>query len=108
MPQAIVPGSNVKIQSQSGGASTEYLRFFGNLPGVGKPAAISGVALGGSPFQYVASVPGFLSVSGGTVSAITLTRNGAAIPIASPVPMSNGDAVTVTYSVAPSINFVPS
>lgn len=109
MTAPIVPSSNVNVLGPDGkGISTAYQRFFNSLPGVGKPAAIVPIAMTGSPFQYLASEPGFLSISGGTVSATVLTRNGTAINPGNPAPVSNGDVVTITYTVAPTVNFIPS
>jgi|GEM_PF-6951911 len=74
-------------------------------------AAISAVSVGASPFAYTAAARGALAVSGGTVSAISMTRGGTTIPLgvlAGLFQVTNGDKITITYSVAPTVNFAPS
>ena len=66
------------------------------------------VVLSASPFQYAASVVGTLVVTGGTVSLKQLTRKRDTITVADTmISVSLGDIVTVTYTVAPTITFVP-
>ena len=69
------------------------------------------VTVGASPYAYTATTKGRVVTSGGTVSAITLTRGSAgAINMgvtAGSVAVDAGDIVTVTYSAAPTINFIP-
>jgi hypothetical protein len=74
---------------------------------LGAGAPIVPVTVTASPFAYTATTAGTLCISGGTISATTLTR-GSAIPIAAGnIPVRNGDVITVTYSVAPTMNFIP-
>lgn len=106
---AIVPSSRQPIADAGGFVNTTWLRFFGAL--VAKPAGIAPVQVSGSPFIYLASASGTLSITGGTVSSITLTRNNVATPTgitAGLVPVANDDTVTITYSAAPTVNFIPS
>ena len=75
-----------------------------------KASGIQPVTVGGSPYSYVANRDGSLSIEGGVVSAIDLTRTGVTISTATLsgfVPMSEGDWVTITYAAAPTINFIP-
>ncbi len=84
----------------------------GLLPDVSpraQPAAA--VTVGASPFTFTASFDGTLAVSGGTVSAISLTRQGVTVPmgvVAGPIPVSRLDQVQITYTVLPTANFLPS
>lgn len=86
----------------------QYLQQFTIAP----PAFID-VTVGTSPFDYVAAEPGNLFITGGTVSGITLTRGSDTITVfpstANPrlVPISIGDTVEITYSVKPTIKFIP-
>lgn len=77
----------------------------------GRHIPLVAVTLGTSPAAYQAPARGYLSLVGGTVTAVTLTRNGTATTIATTAqnyPMSSGDILTVTYSAAPtSAQFVP-
>lgn len=105
---AIVPSSAQPIARNGGFVTTEWQRFFNAL--VQAPESIAEVDVGASPFDYTASASGFLAVSGGTVSAITLTRNtsSAATGVtAGLVPMFQGDIVTITYSGLPTVSFIP-
>lgn len=71
---------------------------------------IAAVTVGGSPFTYTAATIGNMFVTGGTVSSIVLTRSGVSITCQANqfIPMAAGDTVTVTYTVAPTMTFVPS
>lgn len=104
--------SSPLVDPSTGIVSTTWMRFFASLFG-GSPAAITPADLSNaaSPFSYTASAQGFLVVQGGTVSQITLTRARVANldmgVIAGPIPMDNGDVVTITYTVAPNVTFIP-
>lgn len=105
---AIVPSSQQPISGPGGFITTYWQRFFASL--VAPPAAIGTVTVGSSPFLYTAPSAGTVSVTGGTVTDISLTRNTSTIPTgltAGLIPVSNGDVVTVTYAVLPDISFVP-
>ena len=72
--------------------------------------AIQTVTPGASPYTYRTQLEGSLSVVGGTMSALSLTRAGASVSLATSTPMiplSQGDAVTITYTVAPTLKFIP-
>ena len=94
------------VSQPSDDAFASEMIFAGETSG----APIQAVTPGASPYTYTAPQYGTLAVSGGTVTAITLTRAGitAAIGIlAGLVPVATGDKVTITYTVAPTINFIP-
>ncbi|WP_186267814.1 hypothetical protein [Burkholderia gladioli] len=77
----------------------------------GSSGAIASITIGASPFSYTAPAAGSVLIVGGTVSAVTLKRGApAAVSVgatAGSVPVSAGDIVTVTYSAAPTMSFVP-
>lgn len=105
---AIVPSSQQPIADGRGFVTTTWQRFFNAL--VSAAAPIQTVTVTASPFTYRAGSAGNVTVAGGTVSAITITRNNttAATGItAGIVPVANGDLVTVTYSSAPLVQFIP-
>lgn len=88
-----------------------WYRFLGTLLGLIAPSGVNAAAItvGASPFSYTATSSGVVLIAGGTVSAIALGRNGVFTGIgvtAGPVPVSEGDAVRVTYAVAPTMTFV--
>ena len=77
------------------------------------PPKFTDLTLDGSPFEYHAREPGNIFVSGGTVSGITLTRGVDTITVApntaNPrlIPVAVADSVTITYSVLPTVKFIP-
>lgn len=85
----------------------EYLQQFTIAPPPFLP-----VAVGISPFAYEAKEPGHISVTNGTVSAISLTRGTDTIIVGTVtgllVPVAINDIVTITYTVLPIIKFIPS
>lgn len=73
-------------------------------------SAIQPITPGASPYAYRTQQEGTLSVVGGTISAISLTRAGVSVSLAVSTPMiplSPGDAVTITYTVAPTLKLIP-
>lgn len=77
---------------------------------IGTGGAASAVTVGASPVAYTAQVPGFLLISGGTVTGVTMTRGGVVTTFPAStalLPLSPGDAASVTYTVAPTITFIP-
>lgn len=75
------------------------------------PQAAQEVTVGGSPFTYTASVSGTLIVKGGAISALSFTRARTTIDITGltdTVSMAQKDQTEITYTVAPSVWFVPS
>ena len=106
----IVPSSSEPIGSLNGQpvyVSPTYQRFFGNL--VGNPQPIQTVSATGSPFSFTASQAGSVSISGGTISALRLTRGKLSVPVSGAmIPVMNGDMLTITYSGSPAIYFIPS
>lgn len=75
------------------------------------PPAFMDVTLTGSPFDYTSAEPGNLYIRGGTVSGITLTRGADTIILpatSSLIPVAIEDTVRITYSVLPTIKFIPS
>lgn len=103
----IVPSSQQPIVGAGGLVTSPWQRFFNAL--VSGAAPFVTVTVGASPFDYTASQTGTLVISGGTVSSITLTRSGSTVTWpTNAVPMTNGDVTEITYSVPPTVNFVPS
>ena len=68
------------------------------------------LTVGASPFAYTLPARGAVAVIGGTVTAVTLTRGGTDVNVGA---LSGywsgmkGDVVTVTYTAAPTMDFVP-
>ncbi len=67
--------------------------------------------LSGSPFVYTAHEPGTVAIEGGTITGVTLTRGIVDIVLGTTpklVPVAINDVVTITYSVLPTVSFIPS
>lgn len=107
MIRPTVPNSNSPIADSSGKITQIWQRFFNAL--VASPGAISPVVVAASPSSFTASSGGAVAISGGTISAVTLRRSGTTVAVGTSrlVPVENGDVVTVTYSAAPTMNFIP-
>ena len=104
-----VPSRNQKVSDDQGMVSLAWWQFF-NLLAPTKPAIESAITVGASPYSYTAQSNGHVVVTGGTVSAISLTRVSAHATglTAGLIPVGNKDVVTVTYSVLPTMTFIPS
>ena len=96
----------------SGVTSKDWYFFFVGLFRGLAPAFESGVVVGASPFAYVAPVRGSVIVSGGTVSLIRFSRDGSSFydvgATSGMFPLNAADRLEITYSVAPTVTFVPS
>lgn len=71
---------------------------------------VSVLTVGASPFTYTAPFAGTVAVTGGTVSAIAIIRQGATVAtglVTGLIPASRGDQVRVTYSALPTMTFIP-
>lgn len=101
--------SRVRFVDDDGLLTAEAVRALTSLT-QGAHSPIFTVSATGSPFTYVAIQAGELWIKGGTVSSITLTRGAVSITTGATsggVSVSAGDSVTVTYTVLPTIYFVP-
>lgn len=83
----------------------QYLQQFTQAP-----PKIMDVTVTVSPFSYTAKEPGYLYIHGGTISAITLTRGIVTLIFTgnTAVPVAINDIVSITYTVLPTVKFVPS
>lgn len=103
-----VPSSQSAMVTTAGLVTPAWLRFFTLL--LAQPGDIDAVVLTGSPFSFTASEKGTAFVSGGTVSSIQVTRSRATFTTGQTsgnVPLAQGDMLIVTYSIAPTLTFVP-
>ena len=74
------------------------------------PESETVITPGSSPYTYVAPRRGFLTVSGGTVASIFISRSGTYYntgQTSGVVPVSQGDYVQFIHSVAPTLTFFP-
>lgn len=76
------------------------------------PAAqpVKTITVGASPFTYTAPFNGNVAVTGGTVSAISIIRQGVSVAtglITGLIPASRADQIQVTYTGIPTMTFIP-
>lgn len=105
--QSQAPASNPDLRSVllskafEGGASGDVARSF----------ATQAITVGASPYSYQAPSSGSVFISGGTVNAVAFSRDGTTFigagVTAGIVPVRKKDIVRVTYTVAPTMTFVP-
>lgn len=83
---------------------TQYLQQFTQAP-----PNVMNVIVSASPLSYRIKEPGSVAITGGTVSGIILTRGIIFIDLTGSkiIPVSINDIITVTYSVLPTIQFIP-
>jgi hypothetical protein len=75
------------------------------------PGPAMGLTVGASPYTYSPTVKGSVIVSGGTVSQIRFSRDGTTFytvgATAGMFTLSAADRLEVTYTVVPTLTFVP-
>lgn len=85
----------------------QYLQQFTQAP----PNFMT-ITVSASPFEYLAAEPGNVALTGGTITGLVLTRGSNSINLGAGtdklIPVSIQDILTVSYSVLPTINFIPS
>jgi hypothetical protein len=99
--QAITPGYK--------NDSVWYRYFQANENGE-PPANESAIAVGGSPFTFVAPTKGMVIIAGGTVSLVQFNRSGTQVNFGQTTGnyiLAQNDAIRVTYSGKPVMTFVP-
>ena len=107
------PGSQVPFVTEEERTLTSPWLFF--LKAIFDGTAARGQAAtvlvpAGSPVSYTTGQNGIDAGAGGTVSAISIQRGTAVIPtgvLAGMIPAQQGDILKITYTVKPTINFIP-
>ena len=86
-----------------------WYRYFQAMDYGRAPSPEFPVPLTGSPFSYTAPRAGMIIVSGGTVSAISFTRTATySLGVtAGMFDLNRDDILTITYTGAPTVTFVP-
>lgn len=106
-----LPNFNVPLDIK-GITSKDWYFFWANLFNGLPPGNETALTVGASPYTYTAGVRGSLLVSGGTVSAIAFSRDGSTFystgQTAGMFPLSARDRLRVTYTVTPTMVFIPS
>lgn len=113
MPQSqlvTLPNYPVPL-AQKGNTTKDWYFFWSGLYKGLPPALPLPVTLGASPFIYTAPQRGFLIITGGTVSAVAYSRDGVTFfatgQTAGMFPLSASDVLRITYSVVPTVTFIP-
>ena len=99
-----------QVDPKTGIAASIWYQFLTRLAQLTPERPIAPIAVGASPFVYESFTIGSVFVTGGAVSGIVLGRGDVLLACPSDVfiPVAANDTVTVTYSVAPTMTFVPS
>lgn len=96
------------VDPKTGIPTSPWQRFLQHLQD--QPPAIDNPLAGPSPFSYTLSTDGALVISGGTVSLVEYSRARVTftLPFVSGIiPASMGDTIVITYTVAPTLWFIP-
>ena len=86
-----------------------WYRWFQDTETGKPPGDVVAITVGTSPFTYSATQKGFVILNGGTVSAVAFIRTGSTATglTAGIFQLAAGDMLKVTYSVTPTMTFVP-
>jgi hypothetical protein len=93
---------------QQGRFSRAWVQFFSGFGAA--PKAIETITVGTSPFAYTAPAAGSVLLRGGAVTFTDLIRGPSPLPLgvtSGLIPVAAGDTLVVTYTVAPSMFFIP-
>lgn len=102
------PGGDFDIAQRPDKLESAFLRQY-PVAGTPAPSPVT-ITVGASPFVYIAPEAGVVVISGGTVSAIFVSRisgDSSWTATTSPVTVAVGDAVQVVYSVVPAMQLTP-
>lgn len=104
----ILPNQIARLVSQAGTILAPWVQYLQQFTQA--PPNIADVTVTASPFSYTSKEPGNVSVTGGTISLIHLTRGLITIDVTGQklIPVAIQDTITVTYSVLPTIKFLAS
>lgn len=103
----IFPSTIQKFTDKAGQILKPWIQYLQQFTQA--PPNIINLTVSSSPFSYTAKETGFVYIIGGSVSAINLIRGSISIVVTgSLIPTAVNDTVQVTYSVLPTIKFIPS
>lgn len=103
-----IPNPSTPIVDNAGFISRYWYQFFNNLIPT-NPLPESAITVTASPFTYTLPSNGYVVINGGTVSAINVKRINSYVTglTGGVIALSRGDSVVVTYTVAPTMTFMP-
>lgn len=102
------PNSDAPMVDDRGVVFTAWYLFFAAFAET--PHPMEELDLTGSPFSYTANEGGSIFISGGNVSAVTLTRGRTTLNTGLTsgfFPIGWQDIIEITYTVAPTVYFIP-
>jgi hypothetical protein len=103
--------TNAESLTAKGSITRGWYAFWTGLYQGQPTQTVAVVTPGTSPFTYIAPIGGTLIVQGGTVSAISFSRDAASFyPVGvtnGMLLLSKGDQLVITYSVPPNLVWVP-
>lgn len=106
-----IPNYNVPLVSGGFTGKDWYFFWSGLFRGL-PPGNVIEVGATASPMTYTAPAKGNLIVQGGTVSQVRFSRDGVNLYDTALTqglfPLNAADQLTITYSVVPTLTFVPS
>jgi hypothetical protein len=106
-----VPSLTVPMVDEDRTVATAWADFLSSLGGAANQ--MGPVMLVGSGMPLAARADGSFHIAGGTVSAVSITRGrNPSVTLATGVtagfvPVSEGDVMSITYTVVPVVTFVP-
>ena len=104
----VLPSAHAPVAQPDGKVTPAWHRFFNSLTVGPQPAQAH--TLPASPYTLAASSKGSVVVSGGAVSLIQLTRGLITVNLgvtSGMFPAAVGDVFVITYTVAPTVTFLP-
>jgi hypothetical protein len=109
-PDFGLPDFGVPVVDEEKALTTLWQRAFTRIYQLTPERGLRAVTPGASPFTYTAFTIGHLLITGGTVSAVSLVRGATSIscPTSGFIPMAGKDSAVITYTVAPTLKFIPS
>ena len=95
--------------SVKGQTHTAWYRFFQGVFKGTPPGTESTISVGISPYAYIAPAKGFMIISGGSVSAVQISRTITTLTnqTSGIFPLSQGDTLTVTFATPPTMTWYP-
>lgn len=102
-----LPNARNPISRADGTTQDYWYRFLSSI--YAKPLPESSLAITASPYTFTAPYIGQIVIVGGTVQLISLVRSTTVATglLAGIFTLGRGDQITVTYTVAPTMTFLP-
>lgn len=105
-----LPSVLSRFVDQAGKIVTPFIQYLQQFTIA--PPSFDPIAVGVSPFEYIAREPGNIAITGGTITNVTLIRGVDSLSFGSAtnriIPVAINDVLEVTYSVLPTLTFIPS